>query len=141
MNLADLNVNWNDYEDSDFKPLPEGTYAAKVTKSELKNTKSGDGQYIKIEFTLLGEKGIKDRKVFENFNIKSKNPEAAKIGFTKLKALIKAAGLGPDSVTDTSEIHGIPVGIKLKIKSDPEYGDSNAVKAFVEFSEDLLVQD
>lgn len=141
MNLDALNINWNDVAVNDFKPLPAGRYAAKITGSEIKKTKDMTGQYIKLEYTLLGVKGIANRKVFNNFNIKNKNEEATKIGLGQFKKLLLLLKHDPASFTDTTGLHGELVTIKLTVRKSEEYGDQNEVKDHEAFDEDLLEQE
>ena len=139
-NLTEFNIDWNkiDTKDLNFSPLPAGAYAAKVIASELKTGKKDPkSKYFNFTFEVLGEK-YKGRKIFAMFTTANKNPKAVKWGLAKLKLLAESIGVDFDNMGDTSELHGIPVGIKIKIKVDDEYGDKNEIISFKEFSEDLL---
>lgn len=135
------NVNWSEVEDIGFKPLPAGVYGAKITKAEISNNKAGNGQYIKIEFTLLGSKGIKGRKVFEYLTIQHPKEQVVQIALGKLKKLIKMVGKDPDSVEDTSELTNELISVKLNVKNDEKYGPQNKIVDFEYFNEDLLTKD
>ncbi len=132
------NVDWNTVEDIGFKPLPPGTYGAKITKAELSNNKAGNGKNLKIEYTLVGSKGVKGRKVFDYLCVKHPKEQVVTIALGKLKKLMKAIGKDPDSVQDTSELTNEMVAIKLKIETSEQYGPQNRVDGFEEFNEDLL---
>tara|TARA_R110002126_G_scaffold30625_1_gene99885 strand:- start:224 stop:691 length:468 start_codon:yes stop_codon:yes gene_type:complete len=111
-----------------YDPLPEGWYTTKITNSELKDTKSGTGQYIKLEFTVTSE-SFSGRKVWGMLNIRNDNEKAEEIGRKQLNSLM--AALGMESLGDTDELVGGDVSIKLKIKeASGGYDASNDVKAY-----------
>ena len=110
-----------------FDPLPAGWYSVKVTGAELKNTKAGTGQYIAVRYDVLGPTH-QGRVVFGNLNIKNPNPKAEEIGRQQLGDLMRAIGLA--KVTDTDQLIGGTLQIKLDIRRDETYGDSNDVKGY-----------
>lgn len=121
-NEADLPQSEKTYE-----PLPAGHYQAVIAGAELKNTKSGTGQYIAVRYDITGPTH-QGRVVYGNINIKNANPEAERIGREQLGELMRAIGLS--RVKDTDQLIGGNLEIKLSIKKDPEYGDRNEVKGF-----------
>jgi hypothetical protein len=110
-----------------FEPLPAGWYTATISQSELKDTKAGTGQYIKLRYDITGPTH-QGRVVFGNLNIKNPNPKAEEIGRQQLGDIMRAIGLA--KVTDTDQLIGGQIGIKLEVKEDAQYGASNEVKAF-----------
>ena len=110
-----------------FVPLPAGWYTVTITKSELKDTKAGNGQYIKMRYDVTGPTH-QGRVVFGNLNIKNANPKAEEIGRQQLGELMRAIGLV--QVTDFDQFIGGQLAIKLVVKDDPEYGNGNEVKGF-----------
>jgi hypothetical protein len=110
-----------------FEPLPAGWYTATISQAELKDTKAGTGQYIKLRYDITGP-SHQGRVVFGNLNIKNPSPEAEKIGRADLGEIMRAIGLG--NVSDTDQLIGGQLGIKLAIKEDAQYGASNEVKGF-----------
>jgi hypothetical protein len=110
-----------------FEPLPAGWYTATINQSELKATKAGNGQYIKMRYDITGP-SHQGRVVFGNLNIKNANPKAEEIGRQQLGEIMRAIGLA--KVTDTDQLIGGQIAIKLEIKQDAQYGASNEVKAF-----------
>jgi hypothetical protein len=112
---------------SSFDPLPAGWYQATITSTDLKTTKAGNGQYIKLRYDIVGPTH-QGRVVFGNLNVFNPNPKAEEIGREQLRALMLAAGLS--KLQDTDELVGATVEIKLDIRNDPQYGASNEVKAF-----------
>lgn len=138
MSFLGLNVNWNEVTELGFQPLPAGSYAAKITKTEVAVNKNKAGKHIKIEFTLLGVKGVKGRKIFDHLNIQHPKEEVVKMGLGRVKQICTAVGLDPDSLTDTSELNGKMVTLKLKVKEDETYGTQNKIVSIEAFDENLL---
>ena len=112
---------------SSYDPLPAGWYQATITSTDLKDTKAGNGQYIKLRYDIVGP-SHQGRVVFGNLNIRNPNPKAEEIGRQQLRDIMLAGGL--KRLQDTDELVGISLEIKLDIRNDPTYGASNEVKAF-----------
>jgi hypothetical protein len=110
-----------------FDPLPAGWYNATISQAELKDTKAGGGQYIKLRYDITGPTH-QGRVVFGNLNIKNANPKAEEIGRQQLGEVMRAIGLA--KVTDTDQLIGGHICIKLDVKQDAQYGASNEVKGF-----------
>lgn len=110
-----------------FDPLPAGWYSATIGGAELKATKAGNGQYIAVRYDITGPTH-QGRVVYGNVNIKNPNPEAERIGREQLGDLMRAIGLA--RVTDTDQLIGGNLEVKLSVKKSEEYGDSNEVKGF-----------
>jgi hypothetical protein len=127
----EFNVNELPQGNGNFEPLPAGWYTATISQSELKATKAGNGQYIKLRYDITGP-SHQGRVVFGNLNIKNANPKAEEIGRADLGEIMRAIGLA--KVTDTDQLIGGQIGIKLSIKDDAQYGASNEVKGFKSLS-------
>jgi hypothetical protein len=110
-----------------FEPLPVGWYTCTISQAELKDTKAGNGQYIKLRYDITGP-SHQGRVVFGNLNIKNANPKAEEIGRQQLGEIMRAIGLA--KVADTDQLIGGQIGIKLDIKQDAQYGASNEVRGF-----------
>ena len=110
---------------SNFEPLPEGWYNATITGAEVKDTKAGDGKYIACKYTVTGP-SHQGRVVFGNLNIKNASTKAEEIGRQQLGEIMRAIGLG--KVSDTDQLIGGNLGIKLSVKTGDYAG--NEVKAF-----------
>ena len=107
-----------------FEPLPIGAYTATITKAEVKITKLGDGEYISLRFDITGPTH-QGRVVFHNLNIKNKNPKSEAMALADLGKIMRATGLS--RVTDTDQLIGGNMTIKLTIKQDEKYGAGNNV--------------
>lgn len=113
--------------ESEFTPLPAGIYTAQVTDSEVKPTKTGTGHYLQLTWRVL-EGPQTGRMVFDRLNIANANETATKIGQQMLSQLCHAIGVL--QVADSSQLHNRPCRIKVVIRKDDQYGDSNEVKGY-----------
>lgn len=111
-----------------FEPLPAGWYNATISQSELKATKDGPGQYIKVRYDITGP-SHQGRVVFGNLNIKNASAKAEEIGRQQLGEIMRAIGLA--KVTDTDQLIGGSLSIKLDVRAATEqYAAQNEVKGF-----------
>ena len=108
--------------------IPAGTYTAQAVESSVKMTKDQTGQMAQFTMQILDDGPHKGRKVFARFNIRNANETAQRIGQAQLSQF--AAAAGRPSVTNTEQLHGIPVRIRVTVKKDDHYGDSNEVRQF-----------
>ena len=126
-----FDVNELPQGNGNFEPLPAGWYTATISQAELKATKAGNGQYIKLRYDITGPTH-QGRVVFGNLNIKNPNPKAEEIGRADLGNIMRAIGLA--KVTDTDQLIGGQIAIKLEVKQDEQYGAGNEVKGFKSLS-------
>jgi hypothetical protein len=111
----------------DFSPLPAGWYSATISGAEVKATKSGTGEYIAVKYSITGP-SHEGRVIFGNLNIKNESAKAEEIGRQQLGEIMRAIGLA--RVTDSDQLIGGNLVIKLDVKADEKYGDRNEVKGF-----------
>ena len=114
-------------ERGEFSPLPDGWYDVRIDSAEVKQTKSGTGSYIKVRYNVTGPSHA-GRVIFGNLNIQNANPKAEEIGRQQLGELMRAIGLA--SLSDTDQLAGGVLSIKLATRKSEEYGDSNDVKGY-----------
>ena len=129
MNLGqEINVN-EIPESTGFDPLPAGWYQASVKKAELKSgTKEGASWTgMSLEYDILGPTG-QGRKAWGFCGVSSSDPEKEGTSRYFLGKLMRAAGLS--KLTDTDQLIGCNLEIKLKIKKSEEYGDKNEVNDY-----------
>jgi hypothetical protein len=110
---------------NNFEPLPEGWYNSTITGAEIKPTKAGDGKYIAVKYAITGP-SHQGRVVFGNLNIKNASTKAEEIGRQQLGEIMRAIGLA--KVTDTDQLIGGNLGIKLSVRTGDYAG--NEIKAF-----------
>ena len=108
-----------------FEPLPDGWYNATITGAEVKPTKANDGKYIAAKYTITGP-SHQGRVVFGNLNIKNASTKAEEIGRQQLGEIMRAIGLA--KVTDTDQLIGGNLGIKLVVKTGEYAG--NEIKGY-----------
>ena len=122
-----INVDELPVAQYDNSPLPEGEYTAVIKDAEIKQTKAGTGQYIKVRFDITGEKHA-GRVVFSNVNIRNPNPKAEEIGRQQLGELARAVGL--KTITDTDQLIGGQCQIKVVIRQSEGYDPQNEIKRY-----------
>lgn len=115
----------------DYSPLPAGDYPFVVEDAEMKDTKAGNGQYIKVKLKVTGD-NYANRVIFHNFNVKNQNPKATEIGLGQLKRLMQVAGKKTESINSLNELIGLSAVMRLKVEADNGYGESNKVTSFKE---------
>ena len=98
---------------NDFQPLPAGEYACEITDACIKDTKAGNGHYVELTLTVIGDPGA-GRKVWHRLNIKNPNPKAEEIGKEQLDAVREAVGLV--ALSDTDQLIGKYLTAKLNVK-------------------------
>ena len=115
-----------------FEPIPEGTYLAAITSSEMKATKSGTGSYLELQFQVL-EGDYKGRLLWARLNLDNPNPLTVKIARSELAAVCKAVGvLTPH---DSTELHDLPLQIKVGMKRREDTGElTNEIKGYAKKS-------
>ena len=112
---------------TEFTPLPAGWYLATIHSAEVRQTKAGNGQYIKLRYDIVGGEHA-SRVVFGNLNTKNASEKAQEIGRQQLGELMRAIGL--PTIQDTDQLVGGTLEIKLSVRDDPQWGVSNEVKGF-----------
>ena len=99
--------------EKNFEVLPPGWYSASLTAAEVKQTKSGSGSYVRVEWTISGPTA-QGRKVWSNYNTRNENPKAEEIGRQQFAELCRAIGVS--KIDDTDELVGGVCSIKLKVR-------------------------
>lgn len=108
-----------------YELLPAGKYRAQIVESEMRVTKNGMGQFLWLMLDIL-EGEHKGRKIFDQLNLVNANPTTVEIAQRTLSAICHATG--KMHVSDSEELHLIPMTIQVKIKPPKNgYGESNAI--------------
>jgi len=121
LNVADLPQSENNYD-----PIPAGNYTARITQAELTQTTSG-GTMIKLRLDITGP-SHQGRVLFSNINIRNANPEAERIGMQQLGDISRAIGL--TQISDTDQMIGGNLQVKVAIRTSEQYGAQNDVKGY-----------
>ena len=125
-----FNIDANDLPEEtggDYDPLPAGEYSVTISDATLQDTKSGTGTYIKMKLTVTGPTH-EGRVLFSNLNIKNDSQKAEEIGRQQLGSVMRAIGL--PSLSDTDQLIGGTMGVKVSIRQSEQYGPQNEVKAY-----------
>jgi hypothetical protein len=129
--MADLDMDFNPADvpedDRSFSPLPAGEYLMQVIESELKDTKTGNGQQLVLTLEVM-DGPSSGRKVWDRLNIRHTNADAQRIAQRGLADLCLAVGL--PSIRNSEELHFKPFTAKVTIREDKtgQYGPSNNVR-------------
>jgi hypothetical protein len=113
--------------ENNFTPLPAGWYQTIINGADIKETKTGGGQYINVKYTVTGPTH-EGRIVFGILNIKNASSVAETIGRQQLGELMRAIGLS--QVQDTDELIGGQLSIKLDIRTQDGYEPTNNIKGY-----------
>ena len=129
MSSAFLNFDASQVNPKDeYQPVPAGSYPVIITDSELRETKTGSGQYLRVTLEVQGGE-YQGRKIFHNITLQNQNPTATGIGQRHLSQICHAVGVL--QVKDSAELHYKPLIAVVKIrKGDGQYGDSNEVARY-----------
>lgn len=129
--MADLDMEFNPADvpedDRSFSPLPAGEYLMQVIESELKDTKTGNGQQLVLTLEVM-DGPSSGRKVWDRLNIRHTNADAQRIAQRGLADLCLAVGL--PSIRNSEELHFKLFTAKVTIREDKtgQYGPSNNVR-------------
>lgn len=119
--MAKLNLNPSDFEtgnDSAPEILPAGEYQMQIIQSEMRETKAGDGQYLWLEFEILGPK-YTGRKFWERLNLLNKNEVTMKVAKKQLSAICSAISLS-SFPNDSEQLHFKPIKVAITHKENKQ---------------------
>ena len=112
----------------DYELLPAGVYDATITQVDLRDTKAGTGNYLNVRLDIVGP-SHEGRVVFGMITLRNPNDTAERIGREQLQKIAHYGNLG--EISDTDQLVGARVGIKVGIRKSEEYGDRNEVKDYL----------
>lgn len=121
VNLSNINLQ-NVAPRQALDALPAGWYNAQIVETEMKPTKDNTGSYMEVVSQIL-DGPYAQRKVFDRLNLQNNNPQTVEIAFSTLRSIYDA--LGAVNVRDSSELHGRPLMIKLRMRKATEDYDAN----------------
>lgn len=107
-----------------FEPMPPAWYPVQIDGAEVRDTKAGTGKLLALELTVVGE-NMAGRKLWPRLNIVNPNQQAVEIAMRELAAIGQACGLA--AITDTSELLGQILEVKVKIKKETDREPDNEV--------------
>jgi hypothetical protein len=120
--------------DTGFETVPAGWYNVRITESEMKPTKDGAGAYLQLTFDIIDGQYM-NRKLFARLNLHNNSQVAKEIAYKQLSAIAHAVGIL--HVQDSQQLHGIPLKVKVKVRTDKtgEYDDSNDITSYKNINE------
>ena len=133
--MASLNFDATTVQpDTGFELLPAGWYNTMIDESGINPTKDGVGAYLQLRFSVIDGQ-YQGRKVFARLNIRNANQTAQEIAYKQLSAI--AHSVGVLQVQDSSQLHGIPLKIRVRIRKDPsgQYEDQNEINGYKNINE------
>lgn len=126
--MSTLNFNATEVEPSaGFDVIPAGKYNAVISDSEMKDTRSGTGRYLQLEFEIIdGE--FKNRKLWARLNLENPNADAVRMARADLSAICRAVNvLTP---RDSLELHNLPLVITVRCKKNQDDEMTNEIKGY-----------
>jgi len=109
-----------------YEILPPGQYVVQIVRSEMRATKSGNGQQLVLELDVL-EGAQAGRKLFDRLNLVNPNTQAVEIAERTLSAICHATGRM--QVQDSEELHLVPMLADVTVQPPKNgYGESNRIR-------------
>ena len=93
--------------------LPPGDYPVQIVQSEMRDTKSGDGQMLWLEMEII-DGPARGRKLWDRLNLVNQNAQAVEIAQRTLSAICHA--IGKLQVSDSVELHLKPMLAKVAVR-------------------------
>lgn len=111
-----------------FEPIPVGDYTVVISETEMKDAKTGKGQYLQLVYTVL-DGDYKGRKIFDRLNLINENVTASEIAQRALSSICRAVNVMHPK--DSEELHDKPFVVKVGIRpAKDDYNASNSVKGY-----------
>lgn len=104
-----------------FEVIPNGIYAAIITDSEMKATKSGTGQYLELVHQFVDEGKYYGRKLWARLNIANASQKAQQIGQAELSAVCRAVKIMQPQ--DSAQLHNIVIYIAVRVMRNKQSGE------------------
>lgn len=128
--MANFNFNVGDAPADDFDLLPAGKYSAEITESEVRpSSKGADMLALTLQVT---EGEFKGRLLWDYLVHKHPKEQVRKIAERQIAAIMRACG--KETIEDSSELHGIPMTVTVKVEQPKEGGQydepSNRIKKY-----------
>lgn len=126
--MSTLNFNANEVEPSaGFDVIPAGKYNAVISDSEMKDTRSGTGRYLQLEFEIIdGE--FKNRRLWARLNLENPNADAVRMARADLSAICRAVNVLMPK--DSLELHNLPLVITVRCKKNQDDEMTNEIKGY-----------
>ena len=112
--MTELNFNAEEVAPAgSFEPVPPGDYLMQIVESEMRETRAGNGRYLRLVLEGL-EGAAKGRKFFDNLNLENPNPQTVQIAERRLSSICYAVGvLEP---TASEQLHFRPMRVSVRVR-------------------------
>lgn len=121
-----IDIDYEKVKPRTFEPLPAAWYSAEIVSAEGKDNRAGDGKYLDIRYKVVSGP-FSGRMVFGAVTTRNRNSTALEIGREQIATIAEAIGV---RFTDSDELIGRLVDIKLVVTKSEQYGDKNEVKGW-----------
>lgn len=112
--MVELNFDASGIDPTDnFGVIPAGTYLVHIVQSEMRQSKSGSGQYLWLELDIL-DGPYKGRKLWPMINLRNANPDVAARAQRELAAICHAVGVM--RAADSEMLHFKPLQVKVRVR-------------------------
>ena len=126
--MATINFNASEVEPSvGFEAIPAGKYQAVIVDSDMRQNKSGTGEYLQLEFEII-EGEFKNRKLWARLNLNNPNPDAVRMARADLSAICHAVNVIQPG--DSIELHNLPLTITVKCRKTPDGEIVNEIRGY-----------
>lgn len=108
-----------------------GEYAFQIVKSDVKQTKAGNGTMLVFEASCI-EEGFAGKRLTIRLNVQNPNQTAVEIAYRDLSAICHVCGVL--QLTDTQQLHGKPFRIRLEKlpRTDAPDKFTNEIRAYLD---------
>jgi hypothetical protein len=114
--------------DVGFEPLPAGDYPVIIVDSTMETTKSGTGQFLKLQLQVI-DGPHQGATLFDRLNLINANPKAVEIAQRTLSSICHA--IGKLQVADSEQLHNAPLVARVAYKpASGEYPAGNDIKGY-----------
>lgn len=100
--------------------LKPGTYHVVITKTDLKVTKAGTGQFVELEMQVIEPSDFSGRRYWDRFNISNPNKKAEDVANRQLNKLCSALAIEAIE-KDTDEL--LHKELVITLQPDPSNTD------------------
>ncbi len=111
----------------DFQTVPAGRYKAIITESIWEPNKAQTGRFIKFTLQVI-EGEHKGAPLFDRLNLENPSDKAVQIAKGTLSSICRAVNVPRPK--DTSELHNLPLIVRVDLEEYEPGKWSNPVKAY-----------
>lgn len=127
--MATMNFNAGDVApQNNYDPIPPNKYLCMITDSKIAPNAKNTGTLLTLTWEVIEEGPYKGSMIFDNLNVQHQNAKAQEISQRQLSAICHATGVM--NVSDSVQLHNIPVIVKVDIERSEGYSPKNITKGY-----------